>query len=301
MRGGLAEIQVRGQRMVLAGAPDSYLRHLYTVDWDNHPLLALVSSVPAGEVYLDIGANIGATAIAAALMRPDLRVVAFEPVPSNFGFLSHNVVANGLRNCTAVPVAVGDICSHVGVTDAGPYSLVLLDHAAPSVPIVRLDDYWGKHLKGARVSVVKVDVEGYEPNVLAGAAELLRQFCPTIFMEFNSWTLLVQGYNPIAFARYLVEAFQIDPLPGVDTSDALSLAQENMIHHACVFDITMRPREQAPPVSLNALKLGVSPGELVAEALNRGLVEEVRALRASTSWRITAPLRAFKDMVSGRH
>ena len=72
-----------------------------------------------------------------------------------------------------------------------------------------------------------------------------------------------------------------------------------MIHHGGVFDITMRPREQAQLVSLNALKLGVSPGELAVDALNRKLAEEVRALRASTSWRVTAPLRAVKDIVSG--
>ena len=140
MESGTVEFSVGGRHVVLAGTHQPYLLHLSVTDWNNHPLFAQVANLPAGDFYLDVGSNIGATAIAVALIRPDIRVVAFEPVPSNFEFLSRNVQANGVRNCTVVPAAVGDIRSHVTLTDAGPWSLVLPEQTMPNAPLVPLDE-----------------------------------------------------------------------------------------------------------------------------------------------------------------
>jgi hypothetical protein len=65
------------------------------------------------------------------------------------------------------------------------------------------------------VSFIKIDVEGHEPEVLAGAGALISRFRPTIFMEFNPWTINAYGgHSPAAFAKALFESFEIEDHKG---------------------------------------------------------------------------------------
>lgn len=245
-----AEVSIHGQRLTLSGGPHWYLQALQTMGWDTHPLLALAIALPPRATYLDVGANIGATTLAVATTRPDVRVIAFEPVPSNVAFLRRNIEANRIKNCTIVETAVGDTVSQVSMEENGPWSRVLpYHHAALSVPIISLDEYCSSKLIGDHIDLIKIDVGGYEPNVLAGAVKVMLHSRPTIFMEFNAWNLVLQGCNPAQFSRYLMESFDINPIPHVHKEDVLSLARENMVNHGALFDITMRPRRGALPLS----------------------------------------------------
>lgn len=142
--------------------------------------------------FLDVGANIGAFAVPIARMFGQNAVVAFEANASIAMLLSANAAVNGIDNLRARHLAIGereqvvrfpvpDLAQAVnfgaiglGQTRDAPLEPVLmmpLDQCAPS-----------------NVSVVKIDVEGYEPQVIEGAADLVRRQKPVFLIEASENT-----------------------------------------------------------------------------------------------------------------
>ena len=172
-----------GDRRVTLIGNSVYLDSLVDVQQlGDLPLMRLIKNLPSGATYLDIGANIGLTAIAGAVARPDLRVVAFEPVPSNTDLLDRNVRANEIANCTVIHSALAEREGQLTMSDDGPWSVVdISGSGAVHAPVTTLDKYCNWHMGGRRIDLIKIDVEGYEPNVLAGARETITRWSPIIF------------------------------------------------------------------------------------------------------------------------
>ncbi len=152
-----------------------------------------------------------------------------------------------------------------------------------------LDDY-----AAAEVRFVKIDVEGFEPNVLAGSPQLLGGVRPLVAMEFNTWALLLHHYDPLVFADTLWACCEISDVYGAETRYATPVTGPDLVHmnltqHGCVSDLLLRPHAALP--DLATMTQTPSAGRLRAE---------LSALRASTSWRVTAPLRAVKQALA-RH
>jgi FkbM family methyltransferase len=137
-----------------------------------------------GTVMLDIGANIGTTSILRVVLGDVQRVYAVEPEPANFECLVHNVVANGLAGFVLPDAAA--ISNKTGRAllrqASGLGAHRLLDEKAlrrgrrDAVPVQTwtLDDWIAaRAIDVAAVSLVKVDTQGWESHVLAGAAQLL--------------------------------------------------------------------------------------------------------------------------------
>lgn len=84
-----------------------------------------------------------------------------------------------------------------GLPGSGGNSAIAVDPAAVgvSVPIVALDSI----AHPARVSVIKIDVEGYELRALRGARRLIEEDRPVIFGEFHSGWLRERGEDPVPF------------------------------------------------------------------------------------------------------
>ncbi len=126
-----------------------------------------------GDLFVDVGANVGSYTVLAAAA--GARVVALEPLPATYAHLTANVRLNGFeRRVQAVNAGAGradaplrfsadlDAMNHVLPPGAAP-------DAAVDVPSYRLDGLLG----GDRPLIVKVDVEGWEAEVVAGAEETL--------------------------------------------------------------------------------------------------------------------------------
>jgi FkbM family methyltransferase len=140
-----------------------------------------------GDTVFDVGANIGAHTVALAQHVGERGFVyAFEPQRVIFQMLCANVALNGLTNVESVAAVVG--------RTAGEERLPDVDYAAPAnfgglgstsfgtgrrVRRVALDDY----LDAPSVALIKVDVEGMESEVLAGAAELIARDRPLLYLE----------------------------------------------------------------------------------------------------------------------
>jgi FkbM family methyltransferase len=129
----------------------------------------------------DVGANIGYILLLfESAVGPGGSVACFEPEPENVAELRRNAEANAFANVLIFPVAVGAAPGTVSLR-SGLNGAVAEDGSGDlTVPMVRLDDA----LAGP-VDFLKIDVEGYEGHVLAGARRLLAEHRPTLFVEIH--------------------------------------------------------------------------------------------------------------------
>ena len=130
-----------------------------------------------GEVLYDVGANVGAYSLLAVVAVPGARVVSFEPAPANFAALCANVELNEVGDrVIPVPLALGDRPRSAALDGEGSpgasHTLSEASDEAIAVLVDRLDDIVTRFgLPGP--DHLKLDVDGNELEVLAGAAGLL--------------------------------------------------------------------------------------------------------------------------------
>lgn len=128
-----------------------------------------------GDVVVDVGANIGLYSLLAASRVGDGRVIAFEPHPVAATRLRENIDLNKLHSVEVRVEAVGSSAGEARLTadlDTANYIVVGDDDSRTvGVPVSTLDDVVEA---GRPVALVKLDTEGFESAVLAGAGRLLR-------------------------------------------------------------------------------------------------------------------------------
>lgn len=159
-------------------------------------LAALCRSVESGDVVVDAGANTGVYALAVAATRPDASVVAFEPSPTVVEQCRTNVRANGFEDRVDVrAVGLGseageatfyrstyDELGSFNAGNAGAWEASVEETV--SVPVATVD---GLVEDGEMPPPdhLKVDVEGFEHEVLLGARETLRRHRPAVYLEVH--------------------------------------------------------------------------------------------------------------------
>ncbi|MEN3359919.1 MAG: hypothetical protein V7637_3901 [Mycobacteriales bacterium] len=135
----------------------------------------------ADPLVLDLGANAGFAVLYVKQLYPDAVVHAFEPDPDTVAMLRRNIARNRLRDVHVHPVAVGAtagtaefyVDSQPGELTMGllPERLAGRVAVVRTVPVVRLADFLADVLAGLppgrHVDLLKMDIEGSEPEVLA--------------------------------------------------------------------------------------------------------------------------------------
>jgi len=147
---------------------------------------------------IDIGAHVGSHSILYKKINPHAIVYAFEPQKMMYSLLTHNISSNNLDsvysyNCAVsnyvgrghmcVSASDGDNCGEpveYGSDKMFNLAGVSLGDGGESVQVVTVDS-----LKFSACDFIKIDVEGYEPNVLVGALTTIASFNPVISFEFN--------------------------------------------------------------------------------------------------------------------
>jgi FkbM family methyltransferase len=140
------------------------------------------------DILVDVGANVGMYTVWAASTR-GVRVFAFEPESQNYGLLNRNLMLNGLGErvkayCLALSDASGYSELHLASLDAGASCHQLGEKVdfnhRPAQPkfsqgcvAARLDDLVREGVVPPPQHI-KIDVDGFEPKVIAGAAQVLR-------------------------------------------------------------------------------------------------------------------------------
>ncbi len=139
------------------------------------------------DVILDIGANIGAFSVYCAQRASLGRVISYEALPANFGMLLKNAKLNGLPNIRARNLAVWDRSTRVRLPVGDSYTGVSIfrkEKRAVGVRTTTLEEIFRKE-RLSRVDVMKLDVEGAEYEIIAGAPAGLLERIRTIVLEYH--------------------------------------------------------------------------------------------------------------------
>ncbi|MCT9092606.1 FkbM family methyltransferase [Streptomyces sp. ASQP_92] len=168
---------------------DLIQRYLYLFGvWEPHMTHWLQARLQAGDVFVDVGANIGAFSILASRAVGDSgRVVAIEASPEFHRRVLQHVDLNGCRNVRAVNVAVADSrktltfvlasSKNMGANSIVPYDgpaeSTFEMAALPLSEVLRADEI-------AKARVIKIDVEGAEGGAVRGLAPVLDELRPDV-------------------------------------------------------------------------------------------------------------------------
>lgn len=179
---------------------------------DAHVAAFLREQLHAGDVVLDIGANIGSLAlIAAQRVGPTGRVIAVEPLARNRVLLARAAQANGFGHVELIGAAASDrageleLRSHPSTSNAATPAaagerLRARDGETLRVPAIVLDGV----LDLPRLDVVKIDVEGMEPLALRGLERHIARHLPLLVSEFHPLAMrAASGSEAIDYLRWL--------------------------------------------------------------------------------------------------
>ena len=147
----------------------------------------------------DVGANIGPICIPAVRRGYVKHAIAFEPDPENFRLLRINAILNGVENLiefhqVALGAEKGQAQLALNTINHGDHRILPANVTASvnsiTVPVHCLDDYISKD--DDFLSILWIDVQGYETQVLRGAQSALAKACPLV-LEFTPSDLKQNG------------------------------------------------------------------------------------------------------------
>ena len=191
-------------------------RHLYKYH-AHEPALGdwLVRNVECreGDVFLDIGANIGwYSMLFSRMARPGSRIFAFEPDALNSRLLRENLAMNDARAVEVVEAAVAESSGRAklyryGDNNLGRHSMLeTRGRAAVEIDTIGLDDFWAQHkLAETVVRLLKIDVEGYEYFALNSGKAVLRRTAMVV-SEYSPDVMVSHGLKPEALLDLLGDA-----------------------------------------------------------------------------------------------
>ncbi len=167
----------------------------------------LKKEVNKGDVFIDIGANIGYYSIVASkLVGKNGKIFAFEPDLINYKKLIKNLKRNRCNNIIPLNVAVSDkeskiklFISEDNASDHRTYGIE--GRKSVSIKSISLDDYFSKN-NVTKVDFIKIDVQGYEPVVFKGMVKTLKNNRNIkIITEFWPFGLKSAGYDALKYLQ----------------------------------------------------------------------------------------------------
>ncbi len=175
-------------------------------------------------VIIDVGANIGFESLYFAKKYPNNLIYSYEPTAIPYKCLSKSKAINDLDNLNIFKLGVGEkkgsVEIHAATKDTYNKGLASIDanfdlddtFAKETIDITTLDD----HVKESRrVSLIKIDVQGYETKVLEGAVALIEKNKPVIIYEhFEGYysaplelrTKIESFFSPLGYDLYLIRS-----------------------------------------------------------------------------------------------
>lgn len=182
-----------GDSIYAVSSDDNYLEAMGN-DFEPHMVQLFRALIGPDDVVADIGANIGLTAILFSSLAK--QAYAFEPSPSTFRILSENLGRNRISNVEAINLGLGHNKESLTITFAqnnrsGGYVSDKIrpenGHVTEEIRIDTLDHFFSSTAPAP--TFLKIDVEGFEQNVLKGGIGFLQRARPVVVLEMNHFCL----------------------------------------------------------------------------------------------------------------
>jgi FkbM family methyltransferase len=204
-RSGLRDVAVWGDFRMTLDLADVVQRQMFLGCFGFEISSAVRRLLPPGGRFLDVGAHAGYfTLLAAHIVGPDGHVLAIEPNPAMFAALRSAVERNRVTTVRSEPIALGDSTGQLRLylppaSELRAHNVTSLPQSGWTpfdVPCRRLDDCLVEW-KLARIDLMKMDVEGAEPRVVAGGREALAAGAVRhLIVEVNGPRLTEAGSSP---------------------------------------------------------------------------------------------------------
>ncbi len=170
----------------------------------------LLSLVKPGDLVLDIGTNVGTTILQLAKrVGKNGMTFGFEPDPINFEVCQRNLDLNDRSNIFVEQIGLGSQTSKVTLvvdteSNRGGNRVGMAKNGQESneISIQRLED-WVISQAISGIDLIKIDVEGYEMEVLKGAESVLTRFRPILFIELDDNNLNQQKSSAVELVHFL--------------------------------------------------------------------------------------------------
>jgi len=210
--------------------------------YKDHGYNTILEELKNANVILDIGANIGDTALFYASVNQKAEIFAFEPHPSTFKKSAENVELNNFSNIHLINLGLGDKPGtfklyEVNENNTGMNRIISENKKLPyqEVTIETLDNIVSE--KGiSNVDFIKLDVEGFEHAVLLGGKNIITQSKPVLFIELDDNNLT--GNN--SSAKQVVQTLQSYGYKKIYRADNLSPLTAEQDFKNCHYDIIAR-------------------------------------------------------------
>ena len=178
-------------------------------DFEKEEIKFFYSYLKIGDTVLDVGANIGLhTLHAANAAGANGMVYAFEPVLDTYNLLLSNAALNDFKNIIPVNIGLSDAAEELCMNVSTGYDAwnTLSDKnklngnasifdSTTVIHTQKLDEYLkSMHINQDKISLVKIDVEGWEKFVLLGGREFFMKANPVLMIEFDENNTWAAGY-----------------------------------------------------------------------------------------------------------
>lgn len=173
--------------------------------YEEENIETIIKLVSKNSFYIDIGANIGLMAIPILKNIDACTVISFEPSPNSASYLKRTLNKSIFKDrWHLIEKAVGseagnlEFCfsrQELGAYDGFRHTDRMPMSGKTIVPVTTIDLEWLKQEK-PKVSVIKIDVEGAEMEVLKGSIECIKQEKPSILVEWNIKNLQAYDCSP---------------------------------------------------------------------------------------------------------
>jgi FkbM family methyltransferase len=210
---------------------------------DNVQLLSML--VQPRTWFFDVGANIGLTSLPILRAHQDVSVLSFEPSPNSVPWLEKTIAKSVytdrwhlIRKAVGAATGATEFC--VSSPESGLFDSIVDTRRSDGskkaqVEITTLDTEWIQ-LGQPPVSVIKIDVEGWEARVIEGAKLLLQSQKPYVLLEWNKKNLSAADIDPISLYQiakdngyYLATVPALSEIENVDFFKLNMLKSENFL------------------------------------------------------------------------
>lgn len=186
---------------------DSLLsKFIYFDIFENDEIQFTTRFLKKDDVFIDIGSNIGLFSLhASPIVGKYGKVICFEPSNITFKRLQENITLNNFKNINAINSAVSNTNGQTNLQLASDGYDAWNSLAKPSrgdvlhtetIDCITFDTFMETCTNSQRISLIKIDVEGWEIPVLEGGKDFfMKESAPTVLIEFTDENAINAGYS----------------------------------------------------------------------------------------------------------